>query len=224
MVKRLLLIIFFIFLSATFMFGFSLSVTPKIGLNLSYADYDPEITYNSLIFDDAYHWFRFGLNGGVGVDMYFAKLNKFDVGIGVDMLYSEEGDSIVYLYSSGDKLTYVDKFDVFNIPIMFKGKYTDKGNKYILGGGLQFGSLLSAKQVTEDDENPDNNSTTDVKDSVASSITSFVIVGGVQLSNSFLIEVKYVYGLTDLAVSTDDLTVKGKCVTISVGYSIDLIK
>lgn len=134
--------------------------------------------------------------------------------------YSEtvEEMGFVFTYSTESKV----KLDYLNIPVLFKFKPAEI---FYIGGGPQFGLLLSAKYeysstfvgsgVSESESGQE-----DIKDELNVIDLSFAIGAGIELESGLNFGIRYNYGISDVADENDGDPIRNSVLQASIGYTI----
>jgi hypothetical protein len=141
----------------------------------------------------------------------FASMRFDDVfGLQVEGLYTQKGLSYEF---GADEFEY--RLDYIEIPVLFRMQTAPNRGVYALvGPAFSFNVNAEAhSELAEDDED-----TVDISDEVAGFEISFVAAVGFQI-NKFLVEGRYMEGLTNLLDSDPDLvTYKSRTFAILAGF------
>jgi len=142
----------------------------------------------------------------------FVSMSFDDVfGLQVEGLYTQKGLSYEF---ETDEFEY--RFDYIEIPVLFRIQTAPNRGVYALVGPA-FGFNINAKAVSE--SAPDDvQDSVDISDEVAGLEISFVAAVGFQV-NRFLVEGRYMEGLTNLIDSDPDAaTYKSRTFAILAGF------
>ncbi|MBQ8889138.1 MAG: PorT family protein [Bacteroidaceae bacterium] len=204
----------------------NLAVGINGGLNMSKVDFSPSIKQNSLN----------GMSFGVTARYISEKYFKMLCGIQVELNYSQRGwDEKI---EDGSNNTYSRTMNYLEIPLLahlaFGKDATDRGVRFFLNLGPQFGLFLSEKEEMSDnwDVSARPNGVTQQYGKMVENKFDYGIVGGGGLEVStgighFLLEGRYYYGLSDFYKSTkkDEFGRSGHSyIGVRLTYLFDIIK
>lgn len=179
----------------------NLAIGVNVGMNISKADFTPQIKQNS------HNGMAFGMVARYMSEKYF----KMMCGIQAEINYSQRGWTENIEDGSGD--TYSRTMNYVEIPLLahlaFGKDELDKGMKFFVNAGPQIGFFLSEKEKMSETWNPSHrpNGVVQQYGKMVENKFDYGILGGlgVELSTKvghFLLEGRYYYGLSDFWGST----------------------
>lgn len=194
----------------------------RAGFNVTTIDQETD-------FGDATEPWRPGFN--IGIASQFRTGEMFS--IAPELLYTQRGYLVEY-NTGGERNV---RYDYVSLPLMFRLAFGDilKGYfnvgptfGYLLGGNFrQEGDILGVNYEIEEDINFDENGT-DPWDLDASRFEAGgAIGGGIQLDTeggSFLIDLRYVHGFTNIADFANTDSYKNRVVSVSLIYLIPSVR
>jgi hypothetical protein len=129
-------------------------------------------------------------------------------GLQVEGLYTQKG--LGYEFGA-DEFQY--KLDYIEIPVLFRIQTAaDRGIYALVGPAFSFNIKAEASSEVAGDE-----TTVDISDEVAGMEISFVAAVGFQM-NRFLVEGRYMEGLTNLLDDVDEVTYKTRTFAVLAGF------